>query len=279
MSNDLGYQKNLYILPFDHRASFAKLLGFTNPNFSPEEKQAITLAKEIIYSAFKKAVEREVPKGNAAILIDEEYGDKIIQDAKNNNYDVILTTEKSGQDEFAFEYADAFAQHIEKYKPNFVKALIRYKSGVDCSGLKTLSDYCHKIGYKFMLEVLTENKTEKEAITAIMDLQNAGIEPDIWKLEGMETEEEYGNIVDRAQNGGRQNVKMVILGRGAKQETVEKWIKIGARVKGIIGFAVGRTIFQEPLSEYKNGKIDKEKTIELICNNFLHFYRIFTDIN
>lgn len=277
MPNDLGYKKNLYILPFDHRASFAKLLGFTNPYFSPKEKEAIISAKEIIYSAFKKAVEQEIPKENAAILVDEEYGDRIIQDAENNNYNVILTTEKSGQDEFAFEYSNMFAQHIEKYKPNFVKALIRYKVDVDCHGLRTLSDYCHKTGYKFILEVLTEYKTEKETIAAIKELQSAGIEPDIWKLEGMETEKEFQNIISQVQGGSRRNVKVVILGRGEKQETVEKWIKVGAKVKGYIGFAIGRTIFWKPLLEYKNGKIDKEETIELICSNFLHFYHIFTN--
>ena len=276
---NLGYQKNLFILPFDHRTSFAKLFAFTSPNLSSKEKETITLAKEIIYSAFKKAVEQEVPKENAAILADEEYGDKIIQDARDNNYNVILTTEKSGQDEFAFEYSNDFAQHIEKYKPNFVKALIRYNLDLDCSKLKMLSDYCHKTGYKFVLEVLTKNKTEKEAITAIRELQYAGIEPDIWKLEGMETGKEYENIIAQSQIENRQNVKVVILGRGEKQEAVEEWIRIGAKVKGVIGFAIGRTIFQEPLSEYKNGKIDKEKAIGLICNNFLHFYHIFINKN
>jgi myo-inositol catabolism protein IolC len=276
---NLGYQKNLFILPFDHRTSFAKLFGFTGPHLSSKEKEAIILAKGIIYSAFKKAVEQGVPKENAAILVDEEYGDGIIQDAKNNNYNVILTTEKSGQDEFNFEYKELFTEHIEKYKPNFVKALIRYKLGIDCLRLKMLSDYCHKTGYKFILEVLTENKTEKEAIAAIGELQKAGIEPDIWKLEGMETEQEYQNIVSQTQSGNRQDVKVVVLGRGEKQETVEKWIKIAGKVKGIVGFAIGRTIFWEPLLLYRNGKINKEEAAELICNNFLHFYHIFMNLD
>jgi myo-inositol catabolism protein IolC len=279
MINNLGYQKNLFILPFDHRSSFTKLFGFVNPNLSPEEKKIISHAKEIIYAAFKEAIEQGIPKEQAAILVDEEYGDKVIRDAINNNLNVILTTEKSGQDEFAFEYADQFAQHIEKYKPSFVKALIRYKQGMDFTKLKILSDYCHKTGYKFLLEILTENKTENEAIAALKEFQSVNVEPDIWKLEGMETEKEYQDIVFQAQIGNRLNVKVVILGRGENQETVEKWIKIGAKIKGIVGFAVGRTIFWQPLSQYKNGEIGQEKAIEIICNNFLHFYRIFTNKN
>jgi len=279
MSDTLGYNKNLFVLPFDHRSSFAKLFGFVNQDLSSKEKEIITQAKELIYLAFKKAVERKISKEQAAILIDEEYGDKIICDAISQNYNVILATEKSGQKEFSFEYEDGFKQHIEKYKPTFVKALVRYKSDSDCSKLKTLSEYCHESGYKFILEVLTENKTGNEAIAAIKEFQNAGIEPDIWKLEGMQKEKEYQDIVLQAQNGSRQNVKVVILGRGEEQKTVENWIRVGAKVKGVIGFAVGRTVFWEPLIEYKNGKIEKEKAIEIICNNFLHFYHIFTAKN
>jgi myo-inositol catabolism protein IolC len=105
------------------------------------------------------------------------------------------------------------------------------------------------------------------------------VEPDIWKLEGMETEKEYQDIVAQAQNEGRQDVKIVILGRGETQENVEKWIKIGAKVKGIIGFAIGRTIFRNPLTEYINGKIEKNQAIEIISNNFLHFYNLFVNKN
>jgi len=279
MINNLGYQKNLFILPFDHRSSFAKLFGFTGENLAPEQKETITGAKEIIYEAFKKAVEQGIPKDQAAILVDEEYGNNIIKDAIKNNFSVILTTEKSGQEEFSFEYGDDFAQHIEKYKPAIVKALVRYFPNSNYDELKTLSDFCHEKGYKFLVEVLTENKTSLEAVAAIKLFQNLGIEPDIWKLEGMETEKEYLDIVTQAQIGDRQEVKVVILGRGETQETVEKWIITGAKVKGIIGFAVGRTIFWNPLTEYINGKIEKTKAAEMIGNNFLHFYNLFVNNN
>lgn len=276
MINNLGYQKKLFILPFDHRSSFLKLFGFQE-KLSSEQKETVIQAKTIIYEAFKKAVEKEISKNQAAILIDEEYGDKIIQDAIKNGYTVLLTTEKSGEDEFSFEYGKDFVKHIEKYKPAFTKVLIRYRQHMDCSKLKILSDYCHSNGYKFLLEVLTENKTKDEAISAIKDLQNGKVEPDVWKLEGMENEEEYREIVAQAQSQNRRSVGVVVLGRGAKQEIVENWIREGAKTKGIIGFAVGRTVFWEPLNEYKNGNIDKDKAIENICNNFLHFYHIFID--
>lgn len=276
MFNSLGYNKNLYILPFDHRSSLAKMFGFDINNLNSSQKETITHAKEIIYEGFKKAVSESVSKEYAAILVEEEYGDRILKDAINQGYTVILTVEKSGTQEFSFEYGDDFGKHIEKYKPTLAKALIRYKPNADYDKLRTLSDYCHNRGYKFLLEVLTPNKTEKEALEAIKEFQSAGIEPDVWKLEGMENEKEYQNIVSQAQSGNRQNVKVVILGRGANQETVEKWITVGAKVKGIIGFAVGRTVFWNPLKEYKDGKITEKQAVEMISNKYIYFYNLFT---
>lgn len=309
MLNNLGYKKNLFILSFDHRSSFINLFGFANPDLSSQEKETITNAKEMIYVAFKKAVEQEIPKDQAAILIDEEYGDKVIRDAINQDYNVILTTEKSGlasrrsgQKEFAFEYGDDFAKHIEKYKPQIVKALIHYNPNDDPLSkmrqqqkLEILSNYCHEKSYKFLLEILvspTDSQLQEVngnsdlydaqvkpnlTVKAMEELQNAGIEPDIWQIEGMENEDSYKIIALQARKETRDNVGIVILGRAENQAKVEKWIRSGNKIKGVVGFAVGRTVFWEPLIEYKNGKIEKEKAIEIITDNFLHFYHIFTN--
>ncbi len=304
MINNLGYKKNLFILSLDHRLSFANLFGFTNPDLSSEEKETIIKAKEIVYTAFKKAVEQEIPKEQAAILIDEEYGDKIIKDAMSQDYNVILTTEKSGQREFTFEYGDDFAKHIEKYKPPFVKALIYYNPNDDPLSkmrqqqkLGVLSNYCHENSYKFLLEVLvapTDSQLKDVnsnndlydtqvrpnlTVRAIEELQNSNVEPDIWKIEGMESEDSYKIVSLQALKEERNNVGIIILGRHENQDRVEKWIKSGNRIRGVIGFAVGRTIFWEALVEYKNGKINEEKTIEIISNNYLHFYNTFINKN
>ena len=275
MHNNLGYNKPLFILPFDHRSSFLKLLDAVGRLPTDQEIQKIKEFKEIIYEAFKKALSDGIKKDEAAILVDEEYGDKILQDAKSNGFNIILATEKTGQKEFQFEYEDSFKEHIEKYRPNFVKGLIRYNNQGVNNNLKILLDYCRGNGYKLLLEIITENKNAIETTKAISEFQNAKIEPDVWKIEGMEEVQDYEMIVNQAHINGRNNVGIVVLGRGEEKEKVEKWISESSKVKGITGFAVGRTIFWEPLIEYKNTNIEKEQTIEKISNNFLHFYHVF----
>lgn len=279
MVNNLGYNNSLFILPFDHRASFAKMFGFTN--LTSEEKNHIVSAKKLIYEAFKKAISQNVPKDQAAILVDEEYGDEILKDARAQGFITLLTTEKSGEEIFSFEYGEKFAEHIEKYKPTFAKALIRYKPNANWTNLKVLSDYCHTHRYKFLLEMVMglSAPNAQNLLPAIDVLREKGVEPDVWKLEGMENKNDYESVVAKIQEGERQNVGFVILGRGENKEKVEQWIKGGRDVKGVIGFAVGRTMFSQPLIDYKNDKIDKEKAIEEISNNFQHLYKLFTGQN
>lgn len=301
MLNNLGYTKNLFILPFDHRSSFVKdIFGFTNLDLTPEQTQQIIDAKETIYEAFKLAAKDYIPEQQAAVLVDELFGDKILKDAKHKGFVTILTTEKSGQQEFTFEYGSEFSKHIEKYKPIFAKALIRYNPEDKESSkirqrqqVKILSDYCHNNNFKFLLEVLIHPKDyqlikahdnkklydleirPKLTITMIEELQNAGIEPDVWKLEGMNFSKQYEDIIEQIRKNNRNNVGLVILGRAAEKEDVETWISKGSGVNGVIGFAVGRTIFLQPLIDLKNAKSSKQDAIDQIANNFKYFYDVF----
>ncbi len=299
----LGYNKPLFILPFDHRASFIKgIFGDEVKEINNVQKQKIIEEKQMIYEAFKKAILEKIPKENAAILVDEEFGDLILQDAVKNNFNTCLTTEKSGQEIFDFEYGDKFPEHIKKYNPKFVKALIRYNPEGEVEvnknqeeKLRLLNNYCHNEGYLFLLEVLippTKNQLEKTggnlivyeesvkpelALRMIDLLRKASIEPDVWKLEGLSSKKNYEKTCLKIKEGNRKNVSVVILGRGEKKELVDKWIVQGAREKGVIGFAIGRTVFWQPLVSYRNKNLTKEEAIDIISSNYQYYYQLFID--
>lgn len=304
MISNLGYSKSLFILPFDHRSTFEKgMFGVGKDELlSDKQREEIKEKKEIIYEGFKKAVQDEIPKEFAAILVDEEFGDAILHSAAGLGFVTLLTTEKSGGREFTFEYGDEFAAHIKKYSPTFAKALVHFNPEDDAVSkekqlreLKRLNDFCHSNNFKFMLEVLIEasqsqllsvngdkNRYDQEvrpklAVALVGEFQEKGVDPDVWKLEGMEREEDYKALVDRARAGGRDNVGIVVLGRGAEQEVVERWISSGARVEGVIGFAVGRTIFWDPLISLRDGKLSRDGAIDQISKNFQHFYNLFME--
>ncbi|MFA6215517.1 MAG: DUF2090 domain-containing protein [Patescibacteria group bacterium] len=294
-------KQSLFILPFDHRSSFLKkMFGSDGRDLTAEElNQAVDL-KQTIYQGFKLAVESgAVPKASAAILVDEQFGDAILKDAKAAGYLTCLSTEKSGQDEYAFEYGADFGVHINKYQPTYAKALVRYNPEGDQdlnvrqrARLKELSDFCRQNGYGFIIEPLVPATTEQLScvdndgnrydcelrpglmVKMIVEMQADGIEPDVWKIEGFIETKDYELLVKQIKAGGRK-ANAIVLGRGADDAQVEKWLKAGAKVSGVIGFAVGRTIFWQSLVDYKAGKISQAEAAEQISRKFQHFYQVF----
>jgi myo-inositol catabolism protein IolC len=295
-----GFDKPLYILPFDHRGSFqTKMFGWKGA-LTAAQTAEIAAAKQVIYDGFKAAIRDSVPEQKAAILTDEQFGSAILRDAAAHHYTTACCAEKSGQEEFDFEYGDDFARHIESIRPTFSKVLVRYNAEGDralntrqAGRLKRLSDYLHNgSGSLFMFELLVPaeksqldrlNGDQKAydvqlrpqlMVQAIEELQDAGVEPDVWKIEGLDRREDCEKVVAAARRGGRDHVGCIILGRGEDDRKVHEWLSTAAAVPGFIGFAVGRTSFWDPLVAWRAGKIPRERAV----NDIERRYREFVDI-
>ncbi len=300
MASNLGYTRPLFILAFDHRSSFIRDLLNLKGELASADTNKICELKYLIYQGFVKTVANKlVPKEKVAILVDEQFGNEILLEARSEDYQICLSTEKSGQQEFALAYENDFAEHIKKYEPTFVKALVRYNPQGDQElnkrqqkKLKEVSDWCHQYNYKFLIEALvpaTEGQLTQAGdikkydeedrpiliLEMISQLQNAGVEPDVWKIEGMIKIEDYQAAVRQIKIDGRDNVGLVILGRGENPQNMERWLKAGKGIAGVIGFAIGRTIFLEPLKQYLVQKITSQQAVDQIAERYYYFYKIF----
>jgi myo-inositol catabolism protein IolC len=298
---NIGYDKPLYILPFDHRGSFqTKMFGWKGA-LTDEQTAEIARTKQVIYDGFRAAVADGVPEKKAGILTDEQFGAAILRDATARHYTTACATEKSGQEEFEFEYGEAFERHIEAFRPTFSKVLVRYNPGGDsamnarqAARLKKLSDYLHgQSASMFMFELLAPaEKSQLERLNgdkkaydlqlrpqlmvkAIEQLQDAGVEPDVWKIEGLDRREDCEKVVATARRGGRDRVGCIILGRGEDDQKVHEWLSTAAGVPGFIGFAVGRTSFWEPLVSWRAQKITRQEAVKEITQRYRGFVKIF----
>lgn len=299
---NLGYAKPLYFLAFDHRASFSKdILGLSSEP-SGEDLEKVKDMKIMLFEALKKGIEMGVPKENAALLTDEQFGGEVLKKAKHEGLVFAVCTEKSGQAEFAFEHGDEFGQKLLEIKPTFAKALVRYnpedpdkeKNKRQLATLKKLSDFCHEHRIKLLVEPLilpTEEELKayngdkkrydlemrpKLMVKMVKEFQDGGVETDVWKIEGLEKREEYAAVVSQAQEGGRVGVMAVILGRGADNAQVDKWLMAAKTVPGMKGFAIGRSIFHDALLAYKEGRMTREDAVLDIAQNYFHFYEVYT---
>jgi 5-dehydro-2-deoxygluconokinase len=295
-----GYNRPLYILPFDHRGSFqTKMFGWKGA-LTKEQTAEIAATKRVIYDGFLRALEEGVPQARAGILVDEQFGAEVARDATKRKLALAMCAEKSGQDEFDFEYGEDFAKHIESFNPTFCKVLVRFNPEGDSAmntrqsaRLKRLSEYLHKSGRKFMFELLVPAekaqldrlRDDKKAydrelrpglmIRAIEALQNAGVEPDVWKIEGLDKREDCVRIVETARRGGRSEVGCIVLGRGEDDKKVLEWLRTAASVPGFIGFAVGRTTFWDPLVAWREKKLSREEAVAKIASNYKGWVELF----
>jgi 5-dehydro-2-deoxygluconokinase len=298
-----GFEKPLYILPYDHRGSFETGMFGWHGALTPAQTAEIAAAKQVIYDGFQEAIAGGVPREKAGILVDEQFGAAILRDALAKGYQIACPAEKSGQEEFDFEYGEDFEAHIEVFSPTFCKVLVRYNPEGDkdlnirqAARLRRLSEYLQTANRSlFMFELLVPPEQRQLAqlngdkkmydldlrpplmVSAIQELQDSGVEPDIWKIEGLDRREDCEQMVATARRNGRTKVGCIILGRGEDDNKVREWLSIAAGVDGFIGFAVGRTDFWDPLVAMRAGQMTREAAIASIAARYREFVDLFEE--
>jgi 5-dehydro-2-deoxygluconokinase len=296
----VGYNRPLYILPFDHRASFQTGLFGWKGTIDAEQTARVAASKQVVYEGFKAALAGGVPKDQAGILVDEQFGAAILADAAKAGIITSAPAEKSGLAEFDFEYGADYARHIEVVNPTFCKVLVRYNPESDAAmnarqsaRLRQLSEYLHAHDRLYMFELLVPAEAAqlerlggdqhaydhelrpRLMVRAIRELQDAGVDPDVWKIEGLDRKADCEEVVAAVQRDGRTDVGCIILGRGENEEKVIEWLSTAAAVPGFIGFAVGRTSFWEPLVAWRDERLTAEEAAAQIANRYSEWVAVF----
>jgi myo-inositol catabolism protein IolC len=297
----LGYDGKLYILAFDHRGSFQKKMFGIEGDPDEEQTQTIADAKKLIFEGMLEAVRRGAEAGATGVLVDEQFGSDIPEQARSNGLKLAMPVEKSGQEEFDFEYGEQFGAHIEKFDPDFSKVLVRLNPDGDSEmnerqlgRLKRLADWLHETDRKFLFELLVpateaqlqqvdgdddryDSELRPELMRrAIETIQGAGIEVDIWKIEGVDDRDDAAMLAEQTRSGsGRGEVKCVVLGRGASTEKVNHWLQAAAPVDGFVGFAIGRSIWWDALKGFLDEGLPREQAAAQIADNYLRFTNVY----
>jgi myo-inositol catabolism protein IolC len=299
----LGYEGKLYILAFDHRGSFQKKMFGIEGDPTPEQTETIADAKRLIFEGMELAVARGVDAAATGVLVDEQFGSDIPERGKAQRLKLAMPVEKSGQDEFDFQYDAEFGAHIEQFDPHFAKVLVRLNPDGDeetnrrqLERLKELADWLHEHDRLFLFELLVPAEpAQLESVggdgdrydqelrpelmrRAIEQIQDFGVEVDIWKIEGVDAREDAERLAEQTRKGeGREGVVCVLLGRGASDEKVDHWLRQAAPVEGFIGFAIGRSIWWDPLKGFLAGDLERSAAAEQIADNYLRFVQVYSD--
>jgi 5-dehydro-2-deoxygluconokinase len=294
----LGYDKQLYILAFDHRGSFQKKFFGIEGEPDPEQTAMIADAKHLVFEGLQQAVAAGADPSVTGVLVDEQFGSTVPEEARARGLRLAMPAERSGQEMFDFQYGDQFGEHIERFDPDFTKVLVRYNPDGEGNReqrekLKRLSDWLHEHERKFLFELLVPatpaqlqtvggdgERYDAELRPELMrrtiaEIQEGGIEVDVWKIEGVDARSDCEMLVAQARTGGREGVVCVVLGRGADDAKVDHWLGEAAPVDGFVGFAIGRSIWWDPLKAYVDGKIERRVAAQQIAQSYLRFVNVY----
>jgi myo-inositol catabolism protein IolC len=296
----LGWDRDLYMLAFDHRASFQKQLLGIDGAPTPAERARIADVKTLIFEGFLEALGQAALGDAAGILVDEEFGAPVARRAREMGIVLAMPAEASGLDEFDFEYGADFARHIEAFDPALTKVLVRYNPEGDVginerqtARLRRLTDWLHGHGRKLLFELLVPPTTaqldavdedreryDRElrpglVVRTIAAMQAAGVETDVWKIEGLDERVDCVRVAEHARRGGRAGVACIVLGRGANADRVGRWLHVAANVPAYRGFAIGRTIWWDALVGFRDGERPRAQAARLIAKNYLRAVEVY----
>jgi len=239
--------------------------------------------------------------GRAGVLVDERYGQDVIDAAKRDGTQPVVLAipiEASGHDWFTLEWGDQWLGHVEAIRPDYAKVLVRDNPDFDpaereqqLGRLAQVSSGLHGIGVPLLYELLVPatgaqldrtghdtgayDRDIRPGLVArvIADNQAHSVEPALWKVEGLETAEAAQQVADQARAGGRR-ADLIVLGRDAPAERLDHWLEVASQVSAFVGFAIGRSIWEDAVRDYQasgHGEAAANAARDQIAERYLGF--------
>jgi myo-inositol catabolism protein IolC len=294
---DPAANRVLFILADDHRNSLERgLYGLTG---DPTLMQAarISADKLLVYQALLDAVEVLPAIAQPSILVDEQYGASVAELAARSGgrLSLCMPIEASGEEWFQFAYGEEWQRHAEFFTTDHAKVLVRDNPGLDpnhrdeqARRLAQVSTWAAAANHSLILELLvppTDADTQAMAeqhkvfddalrptytVQVIEYLQDHGVEPAIWKVEGLDHQSDAVALVNAARRGGRQ-ADCIVLGRHAPHEKLDQWLRVAAPIPGYIGFAIGRSIWWDALLAHLRRHCTADEARRRIRDAYLGF--------
>jgi myo-inositol catabolism protein IolC len=290
----------LFILAMDQRDSIEQKLYELQSAPTPEQSASIAANKLLVYRGLLDAVPGLQEGARPGFLVDEQYGaSPAVLAAADPRVSLAMPVEASGQEWFDFAYGHDWRTHAEFFGADHPKVLIRDNPGLDeqhradqAAKVAAISAWARRAGLEFIVELLVPagdddlakvdgdtDRYDREirpalTVQAIEFLQDHGVEPAIWKIEGLAQRQDAERVVEAARRGGRDG-RCIVLGRHAPQEQLDEWLRVAAPVEGFVGFAIGRSVWWDALEDRLAEKADEATARKQVADNYTHFVQTY----
>lgn len=286
--------RQMCILAFDHRSTFRRLVAETPSERPGLRHDLISECKRLVFDAYESAVGRGIiSTENTSVIVDEECASGLARRCEAAGYTFGMPVERTEQEVFEFEYEDDWQGHIEAFNATYYKGLVRWNPLEEAANaeqterLRDLSRFLRATERAFLLELLVPpSRVDRKkpgfdaehfdvevrpaaTVVAMEQLHARDVVPDYWKIEGVSRRSECEAIgaIARA-HPDKPDAGCVVLGRSAPDEQVRHWLAVSAGVPGYHGFAIGRSVFNEPLTAWLRGEAENDAVVIAVANQF-----------
>lgn len=260
-------------LAYDHREPFEELLRMNNAPASSVGEFKALLSKAAI------AVVEKCGYLSPGALVDGRFAADSLQKLTEMDWWVSRPVEATGSRPLRFESGEALETDMRSWDPRqLIKCLVWYHPDDDeamltdqINSLRRLQYACRSTGHELVLEVilpLDRSNREADLIRALVQLYDAGISPDWWKLEPPQSEQTWDDISALINARDPHCNGVILLGLGQPLEDIRSSINLAVNQPQYAGFAIGRSIFKDVAEAWFAGDMNNAEVIRVISERY-----------
>jgi 5-dehydro-2-deoxygluconokinase len=271
---------SIMALAIDHRAQLEKI---ADDSGAPRERIG---AFKLL--AVEAAARVAAGRPGYGMLLDGKYGREALFRAVDHDFWIGRPVEEPGSRPLEFEFGGSLGAKLQEWPlAHTVKCLSFYHPNdpVDLKArqereLMRVYDATRILGRELLIEIIASKNgpIEDDTVARVVERLNAiGVKPDWWKLEAQSTVAAWHNIARAIQKGDPWCRGVMLLGMEAPKEDLAQAFTVARHCALVKGFAVGRTIFVEPATEWFAGRIGDDEAIEQMAGAFARLCQLWRD--
>jgi 5-dehydro-2-deoxygluconokinase len=278
--------RQLFIFAFDHRGQLVELAQKAGRDLA-----SIGQLKQLFIEAVERVEADLVKRGIAAdvgLLADQRFAQDSLNAATGRGWWVARPVEVQGSRPLAFEHGRSVGSNLLSWpKEQIIKCLVQYHPDDEPllrleqeAQIKGLYDAAQASGHELLLEIIPPKDHPSTypdvMLRSLKRLYNLGIYPAWWKIEA-QTAQVWEQLDALIQERDPYCRGVVLLGLNAPAPDLADGFRQASKSTTCRGFAVGRTIFNEPSRAWLEGEIDDAGLIARVQANFCFLIESWRD--
>ncbi len=265
----------LFVFAFDHRAQFFDLAQ----EAGAAEERLPVLKQLLVRAVVETEASDPTLAGKIGILCDGRYGQDALNAATGRGWWIGRPVELPGSNPLVFEEGRSVGTTLLSWpQEHIVKCLVFYHPDDPVehrleqeAQVRSLYNAAQSSGHELLLEVIPRKgklpPSEDAVVRAMKRFYNLGIYPEWWKLPPMSAEMwRQADALLAERDPYCRGV--VLLGLGATMKALSEGFHAASAAATCRGFAVGRTIFEEPSRAWLAGNLPDDTFVEQARRNF-----------